>query len=370
MDSVSPATSGAATPTAALGPPPSGLAASRAAASGVAASRAAASGAAAAPGAIDAVGERLARLLTDGDDRLRDPQRGDLVFEDEITIEPLEAGRLPPDAWAVDGGQALVADARCLQVYVTRAATVRWRDGSCVVEDEGDLVAHLLGGGDERLTLLAQGAPVAPDCSVDVNLLRDWGEWAAVATAVAAAERGAVVLVDGDLLPDWRLAPTWVAGLLEEAGERGVLLAGVTKHSSLARGSAPLLGILERRAEDELGPRQRWWARVATTRPEAGPGLTVTMARLDPDARFAFRIDLPGDVDPAPALGGLAALADDAAFPGYPYPLSVADRLAACPRWVRDDVWDHLQDVFDRAGVPGDVRDRAFADRHRLMERS
>jgi hypothetical protein len=322
------------------------------------------------PWAIDSVGTRLARLLTDGDDRMRDPQRGDLVFEDEVTIHPLEPGPVPPDAWAVDGGQALVADARCLQVYVTRASTVRWQDGRCVVEDEGELAAHLLGGGDDRLTLVAQGAPVSPDCSVDVNLLRDWGEWVAVAAAVDAADRGAVVLVDGDLLPDWRLAPTWIAGLLEEAGERGVVLAGVTKHSSLARGSAPLLGALEREAEELLGPRRRWWARVATTRPEAGPGLTVTMARLDPDARFAFRIDLPGDVDPVPALGSLAALADDAAFPGYPYPLSVADRLAACPRWIRDDVWDRLQGVFDRSGVPEEVRDRAFADRHRLMERS
>ena len=73
---------------------------------------------------------------------------------------------------------------------------------------------------------------------------------------------------------------------------------------------------------------------------------------------------------PAQVLGALCALADDAAFPGYPYPLSVADRLAACSGWVRDEVWDQIRAGLDRAGVPADVQERAFADRHRLMERS
>ena len=105
------------------------------------------------------------------------------------------------------------------------------------------------------------------------------------------------------------------------------------------------------------------------TRPDVGPGIKVVVARLDPDARFSFRVDLPGRRRRPGRPRRLAALADDAAFPGYPYPLSVADRLAACPGWVASDVWDRMQAVFDRAGVPLDVRERAFTDRHRLMER-
>jgi hypothetical protein len=100
------------------------------------------------------------------------------------------------------------------------------------------------------------------------------------------------------------------------------------------------------------------------------PGLQVVAARLDPDARFAFRIDLPAELDAEVALGAIAALADDAAFPGYPYPLAVADRLAACPGWLRDEVRAGLEEAFDRLGVPWEVRERAFADRHDLLERS
>jgi hypothetical protein len=319
---------------------------------------------------LDTTAARLAELLIGGGDGLSDPTGSDLIFEPVVELVPLDRGAPPQDAWAVDGGQALVADARCLQLYVTRTATVRWRHGISVLEEEGELRPHLLGGGEERRSLAALGSPVAPGAAVDVNLLRDWGEWEMVARAVDAADPGALVLVDGDLQPDWRIPAAWIAALLDRAATRGVALAGVTKHSSLARGGAPLLGLLEREAEVRWGPRSCWWGRVAVTRPELGPGLTVVVARLDPDARFSFRIDVPGGSDVVPTLGALAALADDAAFPGYPYLLTVADRLASCSGWVRAEVWDRVRAGLERAGVPSEVSERAFTDRHRLMERS
>lgn len=316
-----------------------------------------------------ATAARLAALLTGGDRALADPTGSELVFEADPRLLALRRTAGPPEAWAIDGGQALVADARCLQVYVTRAATVCWRDGRCVVEEEGPLEHHLLGGGEERAALAASGAPVAPGSPVDVNLLRDWGEWRAVSAAVARARPGALVLVDGDLQPDWRIGSPWLAGLLAEAAAAGVTVAGVTKHSSLARGATPLLGQLEREAAATLGPRALWWTQVAHTRPDVGEGLRVVVARLDPDARFAFRVDLPMAAPAEATLGALSALCDDAGFPGYPYPLSVADRLAACPGWLRTEVWEEMDAAFDAAGVDPEVRERAFADRHRLMER-
>lgn len=323
---------------------------------------------------IDQVASRLVSLLTSTAGGLRDPSGRSLVFEPELSVAPLTRAAGPPvEAWAVDGGQALVADARCLQVYVTRASRVCWSGGHAVVEEALPLQAALLGLGEEglaRSAMIGSGAPVAPDCTVDVNLLREWGEWSAARSAVLTASPGAVVLVDGDLQPDWRLAPEFAAELMEVAADRGVTLMGVTKHTSLSWGGAPLLGVLERMAAAALGPRDLWWAPVAHSSPSVGPGTQVVVARLDPAARFAFRVDLPGTADPETSLSVLAALCDDAAFPGYPYPLSSADRLAACPGWVREEVWSRIDDTLDRAGLPQDLRERAFADRHRLMERS
>ncbi|MGH9107669.1 MAG: DNA double-strand break repair nuclease NurA [Acidimicrobiales bacterium] len=323
---------------------------------------------------VEDAARHLADLLAGRAQHLSAATGSDLEFFPTIEVAPLRRLGPPADCWAVDGGQALVADARCLSVGATRAARTRWQGGHCTLEEEGELNVHVLaaggGGAEARQALAELAAPVSPEAPVDLNLLRDWSEWRLVARSVDEAEPGALVLVDGDLQPDWRVPAHWLADLLSRAAERRVSLVGVTKHSSLARGGAPLVGQLELGTEEALGPRACWWAPVALRRPEAGPGLLVVVARLDPDARFAFRVDLPAGADAPQLLGQLSALADDAGFPGYPYPLSIADRLASCPSWLREEVWAQLDNALAAAGVSAEVRERAFTDRHRLMERS
>jgi hypothetical protein len=326
---------------------------------------------------IEAAATRLATLLTTGGEGAAGPGEPSLDFEQVIRPRPLPKGKVPSDVWAVDGGQAVVADARCLQVVVTRTSRVRFRAGVCEQQDAEPLRAYLLGGVESRAALAQLGLPLPPHTAVDANLVRDRWEWEAVERCVDEADEGALVLVDGDLWPDWRIPSEHVGALLERARQRGVLVVGVTKHSSLSRGGAPLLGQLEAEAEEALGPDARWWAPLATSRPaaeldqHASPlAVQVVAARLDPAARFSFRIDLPAGTPPEPALAALAAVANDAAFPGYPYPLAVADGLAACPHWVRQEAWLALDEQLDEAGVGLDVRERAFADRHRLMERA
>ena len=323
------------------------------------------------PSSLRAAAERLAVLLSGGAVApIADPDGSELEFEALVEPRPLARRPAPPEVWAVDGGQALVADARCVQLLVTRAARARFLGGECVLEEDGDLRAWLVGCGEERVAAASLGLGVAPDAAVDVNLLREHGEWELVGRCVLEAAPGALVLVDGDLRPDLRIPTAHVADLLSVAAQRGVLVASVTKHSSLARGGAPLFAQLEMQAATELGERAMWWSPLARFRPASGLDVQVVAARLDPDARFAFRVDLPGEVDPEGVLGSLSALCDDAAFPGYPYPLTVADRLAGCPSWLRQDVRLDLEDHLDLAGVPVAVRERAFTDRHRLMERA
>lgn len=328
---------------------------------------------------IEAVAGRLATLLSGGGGSGAATGHAGLVPEAEVVLRPLVGAPGPWEVWGLDGGQATVADGRCLAVVVVRAARARWVGGTCVLEEEGNLRAHLLGGVEGRAALadLAErGLHLAADTPVDANLLRDAGEWEALGRTVEEAGPGALVLVDGDLQPDWRIPGAWAGRFLERAGERGIVVAGVTKHSGLSRGGVPLVGQLEQEAEADprLGERARWWAPVARTAEGVEPPLTVSVARLDPAARFAFRVDLPArlpeGVDVAGAIGMVAAVADDAAFPGYPYPLSVADRLAACPGWVRTEARLALDESLERVGVGLEQRERCFADRHRLMERA
>ncbi len=326
-----------------------------------------------APPSLLAAAERLAVLLSAGAGGalpVADPEGSDLELEPVVTPRPLARRAAPPEVWAVDGGQALVADARCVQVLVTRAARARFLGQDCVLEEEGELRAWLVGGGEERVAAASLGLGVAPGVAVDVNLLRDYGEWERLARSVEEAAPGALVLRDGALRPDLRIPCAFAAAVLARAAERGVTVASVTKHSSLSRGGAPLLGQLEIEAATTLGPRATWWAPLGRIKASLGLDVQVVAARLDPDAPFAFRVDLSAEADAEAVLGTLSAWCDDAAFPGYPYPLSVADRLAGCPSWLRHEVRLDLDDHLDLAGVPVEVRERAFADRHALMERA
>ncbi|HEX8771091.1 MAG TPA: hypothetical protein VF711_10030, partial [Acidimicrobiales bacterium] len=224
-------------------------------------------------GSLQAASDRLASLLSAGGGGVGDAMGFGLEFASEINLRPLPLGTAPDDLWAVDGGQALVADARCLQLLVTRASRVRFRAGACVVEEEGEIRAHLLGGDESKAARAALGLTLAPDSNIDANLLRDRWEWEAVERCVAEAADGAFVLIDGDLQPDWRIPSSYLADLLARAEYRDITLVGVTKHSSLSRGGAPLVGQLEVEAEAAIGPRSRWWAPVARTRPDVGYGL-------------------------------------------------------------------------------------------------
>ena len=122
---------------------------------------------------IESAAARLAILLTTGGEGAAGPGEPGLDFEHAIVPRPLPKGEMPPDVWAVDGGQALVADARCLQVVVTRTSRVRFRGGECDLQEAEPLRAYLLGGVEGRVALAQLGLPLAPATPVDANLLRD-----------------------------------------------------------------------------------------------------------------------------------------------------------------------------------------------------
>src|SRR5947209_220286 len=109
---------------------------------------------------LDDAAARLASVLMGSGGALRDPTGSPLEFEPELAIRPLMRLPAPADAWAVDGGQAVVADARCAQLVVVRASLVRFVAGSCVLEEEGELAAHLLGLGDDGAARASLGAVV------------------------------------------------------------------------------------------------------------------------------------------------------------------------------------------------------------------
>jgi hypothetical protein len=99
----------------------------------------------------------------------------------------------------------------------------------------------------------------------------------------------------------------------------------------------------------------------------------ILVARLAPTAPFAFRVDIartdsPGDVEGV--LSRLAGLANDPAFPGYPYPLARAHQAARVTGYAVADVRRAFRESLARHGLREDDIEVLFQDFHEVLNRS
>ncbi len=296
---------------------------------------------------------------------------------DGYELDPVEPAD-PGTVWAVDGGSCVVADGRSFQVAAYRAARVRFSGGATVGVDRPQLVVRAVS--PEEMARLARSALTElcgaeperlPELPRPVDALREWSEWAAVGATVAEASPGDLVLVDGSLHGGPLVPQVVVQRVHAAAVARGVSLAGVVKASTLYWGrNAPLVTLLKRRGDREVGPT-RWAARISTD-PIFGRLYIgdIFVAHLAPTAPHAFRVDVArGPEPPAAVLGRLAALADDPAFVGYPYPLARAHQAARVTGYDVVDVRRSFRDALARRGMGQDDVELLFQDFHEVLNR-
>jgi hypothetical protein len=305
----------------------------------------------------------------------------DVVVEghpDRFELAPLSPTP-PGTVWAVDGGSCTLADGRSFQVGATRAARVRFRDGITDVVEAPPLDVRALTADEStrlyRDRLARMGIPEPeelPRIPRPIDVLRECDEWELVRRTVGEAEPGDLVLVDGSLHGGPLVPADVIRAIHREAVERDVHLAGVVKASTLFWGrNAPLVGLLKRRGDRELGPT-RWATRISTDpvfrRLYVGE---IYVARLAPTAGHAFRVDVArGPGDPAEVLARLAGCSDDAAFVGYPYPLARAHRAARVSGYAVADLRRSFRAALAGAGMSEDDIETLFQDFHEVLNRS
>jgi hypothetical protein len=305
----------------------------------------------------------------------------DLVLDghpDSFELKPLA----PTDAgtvWAVDGGSCMLADGRSFHVAAYRAARVRFRGGQTDVVESPPLSVRALSTEEieqiarEQLTELCGSEPErVPELSRPVDALREWAEWGLVLETIREAEAGDLVLVDGSLHGGPLVPPQVVRTAHEESVARGVSLAGVVKASTLFWGrNAPLVGLLKRRGDRELGAAA-WSARISTD-PTFGRLYVgeIFVARLAATGSHAFRVDVArGPTPPQEVLARLAGCADDAAFVGYPYPLARAHRAARVSGYAVADLRNSFREALSRNGMAEEDIETLFQDFHEILNRS
>jgi hypothetical protein len=297
---------------------------------------------------------------------------------DTYAFDPIEPAD-PGTVWAIDGGSCVVADGRSFQVAAFRAARVRYADGATVAVERPQLVVRAVSPEEmralarEALTDLCGAEPERlPELPRPVDALREWTEWAAVARTVDEASPGDLVLVDGSL-HGGPLVPQGVVQRVHAAAvARGISLAGVVKASTLYWGrNAPLVTLLKRRADREIGPA-RWAVRISTD-PVFGRLYVgdIFVAHLAPTAPHAFRVDVArdGPGSAAAVLARLAGLAGDPAFVGYPYPLARAHQAARVTGYDVVDVRRSFRDALARRGMAQDDVEMLFQDFHEVLNR-
>jgi hypothetical protein len=319
-----------------------------------------------------------------GDIRVAEGQLGlgeDLVLRghpdgfDLAPLSPIDPGTV----WAVDGGSCVLADGRSFQVAAYRAARVRFAGGVTDLVESPPLEVRALSRDEmsriHRHQLEVMDAPLpesTPDIPRPVDFLRECREWTEVRRTVREAERGDVVLVDGSLHGGPFIPSGFVRAVHQEAVDRGVILAGVVKASTLFWGrNAPLVTLLKRRGDRELGPVP-WAARISTDPAFARLYVgEILVAHLAPTAPHAFRVDVARSAEPPEgALARLAGASLDPAFVGYPYPLARAHQAARVSGYAVADLRRGFREALSRHGLGEDDIETLFQDFHEVLNRS
>jgi hypothetical protein len=297
---------------------------------------------------------------------------------DAFALTPLSPTE-PGTVWAIDGGSCVLADGRSFQVAAYRAARVRFEGGATDLVESPPLTVRALSS-DEMGALIREtferlDAPVPeelPRIPRPVDFLRECGEWEEIRRTIREAKGGDLVLVDGSLHGGPLIPPDVVRSAHREAVDRGVALVGVVKASTLFWGrNAPLVTLLKRRGDHELGPIP-WSARISIDPQFARLYIgDIFVAHLAPTASHAFRVDVAREAaGPDEVLARLAGSSGDAAYVGYPYPLARAHRAARISGYAVADLRHAFRAELSRHGMAEDDIETLFQDFHEVLNRS
>ncbi len=208
--------------------------------------------------------------------------------------------------------------------YDTRLFSHRKEDEK-YFPDESDLTS-----GVENTTVL-YGAELN-------SLGRRFAEWQlAIHVVDTELERGDIIVMDGTLQTGFKNEIKYATKLYSLAMQKGVVVCGLSKTSSLITESGePLLARIAEIAENV--PYERWYVRVAKGLSTENKGFTLAV-KLHAKSQFVFRFEIlqaqfdemtHKEIDTV--LASLVANAQDIAMLGYPYGAIDADRFAQVRR--------------------------------------
>ena len=291
---------------------------------------------------------------------------------------------------AVDGSNAIVLDAGSYAVAAVRASVSAYAGEARLHHRTTPLefVTVNPGTGNEDFDRVFHDCF---HCSPKVHLdhddpvrnaavIRDTLEYWAATEMAAELETGDLIVLDGTLQVRHGSHDEVIENLLNLCNLRGVLIAAVTKRTSLTWGGGhPIVPAAEGLAR-KVGAGEPWYLCVSAvdglidrleTRPwKQRGGQYVT--RLHRRAQRAFKVEIPNYYSPEmvdQVFSALASFADDGRIAGYPYPLLDAHLTA---KIGKDTVYQVRQDILwnmDRLGMNLADYTSIFGDYHDEFDR-
>ncbi len=298
-------------------------------------------------------------------------------------IGPVPAGTVS----AVDGSNAMVLDGGSIALAAIRAARTTFTGNERAGRAITPLTLVTIGPGHRNTDfdeLFRECFGVPPHKGLDnadperaSAILRDTLEYWVVQETAATAPAGSLLLLDGAMRVSSQNHEPVLAGIVETAAERGVLLAAVAKRTKATWGGGhPLLPALAGLvAEYEIpGP---WWTRIDPhlidhTEYRQGRHGEIFVASLHQKVSRLLKMELPRGTDDrtaAATMQALAACAGDGRIPGYPYPLLDAHRMVAIGDELKDQVQQDLRAGLTRQGMQHRQFEDLFGDLHDEFER-
>jgi hypothetical protein len=288
---------------------------------------------------------------------------------------------------AVDGSNAMVVDGGTFALAAIRAARTTFTRNVRAGRAVTPLTLVTIGPGhrnqdfDELYHECFSAPPHKALDNADPErasaILRDTLEyWVAQKTA-ETLPAGSLQLIDGALRVSSQNHEPVLAGIIETAQERGVLLAAVAKRTRATWGGGhPLLPALAGLvAEYEIsGP---WWTKIDPhlidhAEYRQGRHGEIYVASLHPKVSRPLKMELPKGTDEktgAATMQALAACADDGRIPGYPYPLLDAHRTVVIGDELVDQIQQDIKAGLTHQGILHRTFEDLFGDLHGDFER-
>lgn len=166
------------------------------------------------------------------------------------------------------------------------------------------------------------------------SIARRFSEWCLASQALEELSEGDIVVMDGTLQGNVTNEVNYSREVSKKAKERGVILAGLSKTSSVFTTT----GLSLNGAVNTLAGRERiegsWYLPVAVSQ-SLDHDVYITIAKLNPIADRVFRLEIQREQYDDLRKEGLQEVfsllcenSTDPTFPGYPYGLIDADRFA------------------------------------------